>query len=158
MNRCRGRAVSGAFVFLLLGVFAVFAVLLVLFGAKAYQSSVEETTRHNDERILQSIIVNAVLADDAAGAVTAERIDGMEALRIDYDYDGERYIKRLYCHDGALRELFIDEFSDFDPADGEFLCEADALTVAIEDNLITAVVTDQYGTAHTAQAALRCGA
>ena len=37
MNGQRGRAVSGAFVFLLLGVFAVFATLLVLLGARAYR-------------------------------------------------------------------------------------------------------------------------
>jgi len=155
MNRQRGHAVSGAFVFLLLGTFAVFAVVLVLFGAQAYRGAVEEAALHSDERILQSFIVNAVQADDAAGAVTVE--PETNALRIDYDYDGERYTKHIYCHDGALRELFTDADSDFDPADGEIICAADTLTLTMEENLITAVITDQNGTAHTAQAALRCG-
>lgn len=156
MNRQRGHAVSGAFVFLLLGVFAVFAVLLVLFGAQAYRGAVDETTRHNEQRILQAFIVNAIQADDALEAVTAETIGDVEALRVDYDYDGERYVKRIYCHEGALRELFIEADAEFDPADGEFVCEAEAMTVAIDKNLITAVITDQYGISHTAQAALRC--
>lgn len=156
MNRQRSHAISGAFVFLLLGVFAVFAVLLVLFGAQAYRGAVDETTRHNEQRILQSFIVNAIRADDALEAVTAETIGGVEALRVDYDYDGERYVKRIYCHEGALRELFIEADVEFDPADGEFVCEAEAMTVAIDKNLITAVITDQYGISHTAQAALRC--
>lgn len=155
MNRQRGHAVSGAFVFLLLGVFAVFAAVMVLFGAQAYRGAVEEAAAHSDARILQSFIVNAVQADDAAGAVTVE--PETNALRIDYDFDGERYIKRIYCHEGALRELFTDADSDFDPADGEVICEADTLTLSMEENLITAVITDQNGTAHTAQAALRCG-
>ena len=47
----RGRAVSGAFVFLLLGVFAVFATLLVLLGARAYQATVNTDQKRNSKTL-----------------------------------------------------------------------------------------------------------
>ena len=157
MIRQRGRAVSGAFAFLLLGVFAVFAVLLVLFGAQAYRGAVDHSARNNADRILRSFVSNAVLADDAEGAVTVEPFCGLDALNVGYTYDGERYIKRIYCYDGALRELFTDADSDAQPDEGEILCEADTLSLTMEENLITAVITDLEGRSHTAQIALRCG-
>ena len=70
MNGSRGRAISGAFVFLLLGVFAVFATVLVMLGARAYQSTVDRTEAHSTARVLESYIINAVRTDDAAGAVS----------------------------------------------------------------------------------------
>lgn len=156
MNYRRGRAVSGAFVFLLLGLFALSAALMVLFGAQAYRAVVQRTEMHNDGRILSAYIVNAVQADDASGAVSVREIDGMDVLHVACEFDGEGYGKWIYCDGEFLRELFTADSNGFDPAAGEIVCAAGDMSLSREGNLITAVITDDYGRTHEAQAALRC--
>ena len=50
-QKLSSHAVSGLFVFLLLGVFAVFSTVMVLLGVKAYRGAVERTEAHNASRI-----------------------------------------------------------------------------------------------------------
>lgn len=156
MNRRNGHAFSGAVVFLLLLLFALFGVMLALLGAQAYRNTVEDGERHGEHRILQTFMLNAVQADDARNAVVLERAGDMDVLRFDYDYDGEGYVKRIYCYEGALRELLTEADGGFDPGDGEIICAAQALTLSRTNNLITMVIADQNGRTHTAQIALRC--
>lgn len=156
MNHGRGRALSGAFVFLLLGLFALSAALLVLFGAQAYRAVVQRTDMHNNGRILNAYIVNAVQADDAAGAVSIREIDGMDVLHVAYEFDGESYGKWIYCDGEFLRELFTAESYGFDPEMGDNVCAAGDMSLSRQGNLITAVITDEYGRTYEAQVALRC--
>lgn len=152
----RGRAVSGVFVFLLLGVFAVFATFLALLGARAYQTTVERSEAHTAGRVLENFVINAVRADDAAGAVSIENVNGLDALHIAYDYDGELYDKWVYCYEGSLRELFAAREYGFEPADGEAVCEAQSMQLQHNGNLITVELIDVDGRSHRAQIALRC--
>lgn len=156
MNPRRGRAISGAFVFLLLGVFAVFATVLVMLGTRAYRSTVDASRLHAEGRVLESFLVNAVRADDARNAVAVEEIDGMDVLHITADYDGAGFDKWIYCCDGSLKELFVASGFDFDPASGECICPAQEMQLELQDGLLTAVLTDAAGASHPAKIALRC--
>lgn len=156
MNARRGRAVSGAFVFLLLGVFALFAVMLVMLGARAYHSTVESGAVHADGRVLESYLVNAVRADDARGAVSVQQIDGLDVLKISADYAGTGYDKWIYCWDGSLRELFVDSEFEFDPASGEIICPARDVKLDLQGALLSAVLTDSAGAEHRVNVALHC--
>ena len=44
-------AISGVFVFLLLGIFAIFSTIMVVMGAKAYRGMVEKADVHNSIRV-----------------------------------------------------------------------------------------------------------
>ena len=44
-------AISGVFVFLVLGIFAVFSTVMVLLGARAYKSTADRAAEHNAYRI-----------------------------------------------------------------------------------------------------------
>ena len=156
MIRQKGSSISGVFVFLLLAMFAVFATMLALFGAQAYRGIVDRGSEHNTDRILDSVIANAVQADDASGAITVKNRSGVDALHIAYLFDGERYGKWIYSYQGYLRELFTSEENGFEPGDGEILCEIGEMELIMEDGLITAVITDKNGHSRTAQIALRC--
>lgn len=156
MSRQKGCSVSGVFVFLLLAMFAVFATMLTLFGAQAYREIVDRGSEHNTNRILDSVIANAVQADDAACAITVVNMGGVDALHISYLFDGENYGKWIYSHQGYLRELFTSEENGFEPGDGEILCEIGEMELSMENRLITAVITDKNGHSRMAQIALRC--
>ena len=80
MKKQYGHSISGVFVFLLLGVFAVFATLLVLLGAQAYRNMTLRTAEHNEERILTSFVRHVVHGQDAADAISVQEIDGYTVL------------------------------------------------------------------------------
>ena len=151
----RSHSVAGAFVFLLLGVFAVFSTMLVVVGAQAYRSMTDASAQHNTARILHAYMLNNVRADDAEAVMSVYNGDAGQTLVIEYDYSGSQYEKRIYCYDGALREHFAAAGYEFEPEDGEVICEAEALDVQIDGNLMTVTLTAEDARAHTTQIALR---
>jgi len=152
----RRHAISGAFVFLLLGIFAVFSMLLIVLGAQAYRVTVEQTAEHAKERIAYAYVRNAVRADDAAGTLTAGEVDGIPALMFTEELDGERYVKTIYCYDGELRELFASEEYAFSPEEGERVCEAQSLAFETLGQLLRVTITDADGGTQTVDIARRC--
>ena len=149
-------AISGAFVFLLLGVFAVISTLLVLLCAQAYRNTVDQTALHRDERIIQSFIRNTLRGEDAENAFGAVEIDGVNALTITNDWDGEIYLRYLYCYDGKLMDLLRSAEDSFDPFLGEEVCPAESFTAKLTDGLVTVEMTDVEGRAYTFSIAQRC--
>ena len=133
----QSHAISGVFVFLLLGVFAVFSTLLVLFGAQAYRATTDRTEAHGEDRMIYSYLLNTV-----RGAVA-------------YNYGGDPYEKRVYCYDGYLRELLAPADYEFDPAEGEPITPAQSFRVQLNGSLLTMVVIDAAGELHTVEAVLR---
>ena len=157
MTMDKRHSVSGTFVFLLLGVFALFSMLLVLLGAQAYRSGVEQTTSNGQARVLQAFVRNAVRADDADGVIRVEEIDGIPVITFVSDMDGERYIKYIYCHEGELCELFTAEEYGFNPESGERICAAGSFRPVIKDGLMTIEMTCENGEPCTVSVALRGG-
>lgn len=152
----RGKSISGAFVFLLLGVFALFSTMLVLLSAQLYRTTVDQTRLHNDRRVLGSYLMNIVRGNDAADAVRVERIGETEALCFAFDADGEEYVTYVYCWDGALRELFAPAEEPFAPEYGEEICPARSLRANLDGARLEMVCVDGEGQVQKLCAALRC--
>ena len=133
--------IAGVFVFLLLGIFAVFSTLMVLTGAKAYRGTVDRSDAHNRARIASSYIRSMLRADDGEGTLQIEDLDGIRAITLMNTYDDESYATRIYVYDGMLRELFTDAAEPFDPEWGEPVCEAEALSAEFLDGLLHVTVT-----------------
>ena len=155
VRREGGHAISGAFVFLLLGVFAVFSTLLVLLCAQAYRNTVDQTGLHGEARIMQAFVRNTLRAEDAAGAIGVQDENGVTALTITESYGGDEYIRYIYCYDGVLRDLFIAASSEFRPEAGEEICAAADFRAVLEDGLLKAELTGTDGTLYTASIAQR---
>lgn len=129
--------ISGVFVFLLLGVFAVFSTVTVLLGAKAYRSTAERADAHNAARIATAYLRSMVRSDDEENAVNVEDLDGVCAVTLKNVYDGEEYRTRLYVYGGMLRELFAQADMAFDPEHGETVCPVDEMTADLTGRLLT---------------------
>ena len=149
-------AISGVFVFALLGVFAICSTLLVLLCAQAYRNTVDQTAQHRDERIIQSFMRNTLRAEDAENAFGSRDMDGVNALTISSVYDDEVYVRYLYCYHGVLRDLFIGEDDTFYPEYGEEICPAESFTAVVADGLVTVNMTDVNGREYTFSIAQRC--
>jgi len=134
-----GRSLSGAFVFLLIGMYAVFSLLLVLIGASVYQRIAEAAEYNAHIRTSLTYIASKVRAGDEAGAVAVETVDGVPVLVLDQRFDGDLYRTRIYYlpdsdgKGGALYELFVIEDGEggepVDLTDGERITQAVAFNM-----------------------------
>ena len=151
----RNHAMAGVFVFLLLGIFAVFSTMLVVVGAQAYRATATSSEQHSVERTIYAYLLNSIRGDDSRGIIEVETENGIEMVAVHYDFDGDEYIKRIYCWDGSLRELLTSTRYEFDPAKGEVLAAATDFHAELEGGLLNIEVTDTYGRTHTVQAVMR---
>ena len=147
-QKLSSHAVSGLFVFLLLGVFEVFSTVMVLLGVKAYRGAVERTEAHNTSRIGSAYIRSMLRADDESGVFSLEACEGtvgapgaeqsvtVNTLTLRNDY-GEEYVTRIYVYDGSLREWFSRASEPFRPDQGEAVCPADEMTAEKNGSLLT---------------------
>ena len=154
-GRQRSHAIAGVFVFLLLGVFAVFSTMLVLVGAQAYRATATHSEEHNAQRSIYTYLLNSIRGDDSLGMLEVENEGGIDVLAVHYDFESGSYVKRIYCWDGSLREQLSSVKYEFDPAKGDAIAPADNFYAHMADGLLTIELTDAYGRAHTVQAVMR---
>lgn len=137
-------AISGVFVFLLLGIFAIFSTIMVVMGAKAYRGMVEKADVHNSIRVASSYIRTMLRSNDEAGVLRVEDVDGVQTITMENDY-GDIYVTRIYLYDGKLREWFALADIPFEPANGETVCSLDTMQAELKDGLLHVVVSE-HGT------------
>jgi hypothetical protein len=138
-------SISGVFIFLLLGLFALFATLAVVLSAKAYRNSEERSEAHNEYRLLSSYVRSMVRAEDGPASFRVEKTEGVTTLTMEENYDGDRYLTRLYCSGGKLREWFSDAENPFVPEDGEPVCDAEDFYALIKDRLLSVGLKSRSG-------------
>ena len=137
-------AISGVFVFLLLGIFAIFSTIMVVMGAKAYRGMVEKADVHNSIRVASAYIRTMLRSNDEAGVLRVEDVDGVQTITMENDY-GDIYVTRIYLYDGKLREWFALADIPFEPANGETVCSLDTMQAELKDGLLHVVVSE-HGT------------
>lgn len=147
--KTRHHSIAGVFVFLLLGLFAVFGTVLVLLCSQAYRGTVARTTQHNDARILESIVRHAVRAEDAQGCVHVAEYDGVTVLCVADDPEPDSFVTYLYAFDGALCEQYADPADGFVPERGEILAGGvTAFDARIDGQRLDVTMTDAQGEAY----------
>ena len=153
-----GHSITGAFIFLLLGLFAVMSSILVLSGVGAYRGAAASADRTSERRVLSAYVRGRVRSLDAEGAVGAETVDGVPVLTLTEYYD-EAYMTRLYVSDGMLREWFSEADNPFRIGDGDEILPAQSMDVEISEGLVhvTFVTPDGEETVES-DIALRCEA
>lgn len=149
-------SIQGVFVFVLLGLFAVMATLLVLLGAQMYRNTVDRSELNNERRVLYSYVRSMVRAEDAVNAVSIEQKGDMKILAMRETLNGKSYVTRIYEYEGCLYELFTGAEREFEPASGTPVCEAPVFEPAIENGLLTVHMEDVRGEACDVQVSLRC--
>ena len=136
-KKAPSHAISGVFVFMLLGIFAVFSTVMVVLGAKAYRNTAARAESHNAARLATAYVRSMVRSDDEENAVFMENVDGIPAITLRNVYDDEEYLTRVYVYDGMLREWFASEDIPFHPENGEAVCAADEMSAEMAGNLFT---------------------
>ena len=139
-NKTVHHSISGAFIFLLLGVFGVLGTVMVLLGVKAYRSMDAQTTAHNEYRILSSYVRSMSRTEDGYGAFRLEEAGGVQTLTIEEKVGQESYLTRIYVSDGMLREWFANAEYEFVPEKGVPIFAAEDFKAELNGQLLTASV------------------
>ena len=149
-------SMQGVFVFVLLGLFAVMSTLLVLLGAQMYHGTVEKTSTNNENRILSAYVRSMIRAEDTSGAMEIGEYDGVKALAMREDLDGEAYVTWLYCYEGQMYEWFTSDDGEFRPESGTAICPAQRFEPSLDNGLLTVNMINAKGVPETVRVALRC--
>ena len=162
------RIIQSVFVLLLLALFACLSTFLVTMGAQIYRNTIDSSEHNSESRVMTAVLRSAVWAEDG-GEVRIEHFDnlGITALCVVNNYDGEVYIKRLYCAvdedplDGEPRsylwESFSSEETEFTAENGESLCELNGFEPSIDGETLKVDLESSNGTKSTIRIAMRTG-
>ena len=123
---------------LVFGLFALCVAAVLLMGGKTYQVLTQRADAANSHRVAVRYLTTRF---HQAPEVALEDFCGLQSLTIREEIQGKRYITRVYCHEGAVRELFSGENAQVSPADGEIVLDAEKLTFAQNDGLLTVEIT-----------------
>ena len=156
----RNQSITGIFVFVLLGLFAIMSTLMVLLSAQMYRSTVSVADQTGEFRIQLSYLRSMVRGMDSTDNVRVdtwtdeESGESIPMVVFVEDYDGDEYLTQVYVYNGQLMERFTEAIYAFDPEDGETICRADSMQAAMENGLLL-VRLELDGQAHDVCMALR---
>ena len=113
---------------LLFAVFAVCVLSVLLTGAGIYRRLTERDQVAFDGRTAVRYVTTRVRQADRAEGLSLRQFEGLDALVVPEQIDGERYETWIYCYGGQLRELFIRSGTPAQPEDGGAVLAAESLT------------------------------
>ncbi len=146
--------IDGLLALLVFGVFAACVLAVLLTGARAYRRLTDRDQAAYDERTCMQYVAARIRQADSLEGVAIEEFGDVTALVLG---DGGDYVTRVYCCDGYLMELYSDALSEFTPADGERVMEAEEMDLSLSERLLTVTVTGKEGASSTLQLCLRSG-
>ncbi len=124
------------FIMLLYLLIVMLSVMIISLGKNIYDNINEDRNTNYELRVTLSFIANKIKQSDKMGAVEIKELHGMNALVINEVYDEEKYQTWIYFYDGAIYEMFTDEETSFNLADGMKVVKADSFNIEeINQNL-----------------------
>ena len=127
-----------------IGIAALFLagfLLLVVFGAKNYQSTVNVQNGNMETRSVLSYLATTVRAYDAAGAISVEETQEGACLRI---ADGDTgYALRIYQRDGELLEDYAPADAALQPEEAQPIGPTRTLDIQRLDGGLLRIRTDE---------------
>ena len=117
----------------LAALFALLAMGVTLMGTGVYRSVADDADTNSTQRIALSYVVNQIRRLDAGG-VAVGTFGGGDALRLtETSEDGSVYVTLIYCFEGSLMELYMEEGTGLAPEDGMELLELSSLDLSVSE-------------------------
>ena len=136
-ERTKEFQINGILVLVLFGIFAISILTVLLTGAGAYKRLTERGQTTYTARTIPQYVSTRVRQADAKGMVKVTTFEGMEALELTEEIDGNSYVTRIYCYNGYVRELFSESSILLKPSAGECIMQAEGMTFSEQDGFIT---------------------
>lgn len=108
MNRTKPRrhSIDILFSLLLFGMFVLFILLLLVFSARTYKSSVKGLGENNNLHTAAVYLTTKFRQHDTNNSVRLADFQGSPALCLSDTIDGEEYVTYIYLQNKELKELF----------------------------------------------------
>lgn len=129
-----GNGLRRVVVVCLAGLFALLAMGVTLMGTGVYRAVAGDADANSTQRTALSYVVNQIRRADAGG-VAVGTFGGADALRLtETGEDGSVYVTLIYCWEGSLRELYMEEGTGLAPEDGMAVLELSSLDLSVTEN------------------------
>ena len=159
---------DGVYVLLLFAVFAGCILIVLLFGASAYEKLVERDQAAYNQRTGIQYLAAKVRHSDSADHIfvgsfsdrtdaSADDIDTLYLQFVGDEGDIPGFYTQIYYYDGYIREVLCAEDSGLFPEDGSKIMAADGLEISKSGNLISCIVINEDGSESSLKLAVRSG-
>ena len=153
-NRQR-HSISGLFTLILLLMFAFSTLSLVLLGSRIYRNGISFLNRNYTTRTAVAYVTEKIRQHDEEDCVFLSELDGIPALLLKDEIDGDTFFTYIYFYDGALRELFMRSSSDPSPDMGSRIVVLDDFSVTASPELQdTLLIRAAGGEGHSLEASV----
>lgn len=129
----RTQSIGSLAALMLFAVFAVCVLAVLLTGAGTYRRLTERDRAAFGSRTAVRYVTTRVRQADRAEGLSLRKIDGLDALVLTEQIDGEPYETWIYCYDGQLRELFVRGGTQVQPESGGTVLAMESLTAGWDD-------------------------
>lgn len=137
-------SIDSLFVLLLFALFIMTAMFITVSEAAAYRKASEQMEERFGKQTCISYITAKIRANNEADKVTVGELEGINALCIKENFDGQNYVTYIYQYEGTVRELFCGADISLPPSAGFALTEAKGLSFEKNGGLFEIKFTDGY--------------
>lgn len=132
-------------VLLIIGIFAVSAMVLVNVGAIIYKNIAENNLETFQVRTSLSYVKTKINQYDSVEGVRVEEKDGRMQLVLSETIDGVVYETVVYFYKGKLLEILHEQGTDFKPEDGFTILSVDKFDISEKNGIVRLEATDKAG-------------
>lgn len=135
------------FALVLFGLFAVSTIILIIFGANIYQTTVDHMHSNYDTRTSVSYLTEKFRQADQYNGISIGCIQDVPALTLSETINEETYVTYIYAYEGKLYELFARENLDMYPDGGQAILNISSFSVEqLKPNLYSFSISTADGT------------
>lgn len=144
------KKIDTVFVFALFTLFAIVSFTLILIGTKEYQYVTKTMNQNYLDRTISSYLGEKIRQNDVQDAIVVSDLMGTPALSILTTEGAYSYITHIYYYEEALRELVVNEHSQFSLSSGQPILELQYFKPEFtKENLIRIDITNANGKEQT---------
>lgn len=136
-------------VLLIIGIFAVSAMVLVNVGAIIYKNIAENNLETFQVRTSLSYVKTKINQYDSVEGIRVEENNGRMQLVLSETVDGVVYETIVYFYKGKLLEILHEQGTDFKPEDGFTILSVDKFEISEKNGIVRLEATDKAGESET---------
>lgn len=155
-RRQKGHVVDLLFTLALFCVFTTSALVVVVIGAKVYQSTTSSMEQNYSERTALTYLAEKIRQNDTSQNIGIGEFQGAPALLIKQQSGENSYTTYLYEYQNELKELYCKDGSEVSLGDGETIMDLyDFSVTAVNGQLYRIETTAADGQVHSSLVSTR---
>lgn len=126
-------SIDSFFSLLLFGLFSFLLLLLLLFSAKVYQSSVKALNENQNLHTAMTYVITKIRQHGDSSSIFLEDFDGLDALCLKDEINNQIYTTYIYLLDDELKELYTTPSANVSPKLGTTIAQLQSFSIQETD-------------------------